>query len=1045
MLRLFRIATAATLIAAVLLVSVPVQLARADIIIVTRADDPTPDGCVSSVDCSLREAIIAAEANAGPDTINFNIPTCGSGCTISPGSPLPTLANGGTTINGYSQSPATPASGSTAAIILIQISGGSTGSGFTITSSGNVIKGLAINQFGKGIDIDGGSGNTIEGCHIGTNRTGLVDSGNIQHGVHLHNGASGNTIGGTTAASRNVISGNDQAGVRISGFGSDSNVVSGNYIGTKSNGTELLGNSGSGVEITTSPRYNTIGGDTSGERNLISGNTVNGVLISDSSTISNTVSGNRIGTDLAGTASLPNGHGISIEAGAHDNFIGGLLAGEANLISGNTNHGLRITGTGSNNNTLWGNMIGLASDGDTDLGNGSNGVLIGSGAASNNIGGSAVGAGNVISGNDSYGVKIQSSGTDNNNVVGNLIGLNTTGTASRGNSMSGVYITLEAESNTIGGYTVSWKNVISGNGGSGIEIEGLGTDGSTIVGNTIGLGSDGSTDLGNSSAGVYLNNGPQNTTIGSTLFAARNVISGNDVNGVFLSGADTAYNVVIGNFIGTDEAGGLVVGNIGTGVALGSAAHDNTIGGDAVGERNVISGNTFNGVVLIGSGTTANTIQGNYIGTDTTGTIDLGNTLNGVDIANGAAANTIGGLTAGSGNIISGNNSYGVSISGSGTDSNSIQGNYIGTNISGAAPLGNSSGGVNIYFGAQTNTIGGSAPNAGNVISGNLGSGVAIQSQSATTTGNIIQGNLIGLDATGTTDVGNTYDGVIISFGAQGNFIGGDTSVERNVISGNSQHGISIQGVGTTGNIVSGNYIGTDITGMLDLGNDGRGVNLSGAAQDNIIGGDTVGERNLISGNDTFGVYIADTNTTGNIVKGNYMGSDATGSAALSNGNYGVYILNGAQDNTLGPKNTIAFNGSHGVRVDGGSTDGNVITENSIHDNTGAGIGLSSGANGGILAPTITSVVLGPPITISGTACNDCTVEVFSNPDTDGEGWHYLGSTVANSSGDFSLNVGSISEIYLTATATHATDGTSEFSTTFTSAIRSIFLPLIMR
>jgi len=163
------------------------------------------------------------------------------------------------------------------------------------------------------------------------------------------------------------------------------------------------------------------------------------------------------------------------------------------------------------------------------------------------------------------------------------------------------------------------------------------------------------------------------------------------------------------------------------------------------------------------------------------------------------------------------------------------------------------------------------------------------------------------------------------------------------------------------------------------------------------------------------------------------------------NAQHGVLILNDASDNTMGPSNIIAFNGNTGIRASGGITSGNQITRNRIYQNASNGIDLMSSANGGILAPTITGTSMGP-VTITGTAssCSGCTIEVFSNPDTDGEGKTYIGSTVVVGT-SWSLSVPGIGDPYLTATVTDATDGTSEFSGVFTSTIRSVFLPLIMR
>jgi hypothetical protein len=156
-------------------------------------------------------------------------------------------------------------------------------------------------------------------------------------------------------------------------------------------------------------------------------------------------------------------------------------------------------------------------------------------------------------------------------------------------------------------------------------------------------------------------------------------------------------------------------------------------------------------------------------------------------------------------------------------------------------------------------------------------------------------------------------------------------------------------------------------------------------------------------------------------------------------------VVTDASDNTIGPSNTIAFNGNTGIRISGATTSGNQITHNRIYQNASSGIDLMLGANGGILAPTISGTSMGP-VTITGTVpgCSGCTIEVFSNPDMDGEGKTYLGSTVVAGT-SWSLAVPGIGDPYLTATVTHATNGTSEFSGVFVSTIRSLFLPLILR
>ncbi len=164
---------------------------------------------------------------------------------------------------------------------------------------------------------------------------------------------------------------------------------------------------------------------------------------------------------------------------------------------------------------------------------------------------------------------------------------------------------------------------------------------------------------------------------------------------------------------------------------------------------------------------------------------------------------------------------------------------------------------------------------------------------------NWIAGNYVGLDATGTIGQGNgsgVNPGINVEAGASFNLIGTnadgvDDIQERNVISGNFGRGIGIKNLGTSNNVVAGNYIGTDATGTFALGNTGPGVaidaggsNGSGAT-DNRIGTNGDGnhddvEHNVISGNLAIGVAIGGAGTDRNIVAGNYIGTDATGTLA---------------------------------------------------------------------------------------------------------------------------------------------------------------------
>jgi hypothetical protein len=254
-------------------------------------------------------------------------------------------------------------------------------------------------------------------------------------------------------------------------------------------------------------------------------------------------------------------------------------------------------------------------------------------------------------------------------------------------------------------------------------------------------------------------------------------------------------------------------------------------------------------------------------------------------------------------------------------------------------------------------------------------------------------------------------------------------------------------GAGTSGNVVSGNYIGTDITGTIDYGNGNSGVVINNGAFNNTVGGAAAGTGNVISGNAFSGVSIYGTGTTGNVVRGNAIGTDASGTIDLGNDGVGVSLSSDASGNTIGPGNKIAFNGANGVLANGATTLDNVITQNSIYENNSWGIVLQSGAHGGISAPVITGTAPGS-IIVSGTitGCDGCTIEVFSNPVPFAyvQGKHYLGSTTVTGT-SWSVAVPCTSDGFLSATATDAMDGTSEFSNEYTSTVGCLFLPLIMR
>jgi CSLREA domain-containing protein len=371
---------------------------------VNTSDDHN-DGICDTADCTLREAINAANANAGADTIAFNIPGAGAH-TISPTSSLPTITDP-VTIDGYTQPGATPNTlvNGDNAVLRIELDGslaGFLGNGLTLTGGSSVVRGLAINRFkriafgvGSGININTNGNNLIEGNFLGTDITGTTGLSNNGGGVDIV-ATGGNRVGSTIPASRNLISGN----VTIGGVSlrSATAVVQGNFIGTDISGIRAIGNN-IGVVIVSGVTGSTIGGSVAGARNIISGNG-DGIAISNSA--GSIIQSNLIGTAVDGTTALPNLIDIDLGSTSVGNTIGGTTAGLGNVISAAEISG--ITHTSSAATLIQGNLIGTSVTG-TPLGNTFAGVGGGNGIDCV-IGGAIAGAGNIISFNGGSGALI---------------------------------------------------------------------------------------------------------------------------------------------------------------------------------------------------------------------------------------------------------------------------------------------------------------------------------------------------------------------------------------------------------------------------------------------------------------------------------------------------------------------------------------------------------------------------------------------------------------------------------------------------------------
>jgi hypothetical protein len=522
--------------------------------------------------------------------------------------------------------------------------------------------------------------------------------------------------------------------------------------------------------------------------------------------------------------------------------------------------------------------------------------------------------------------------------------------------------------------------------------------------------------------GVSISDG-SNDLIGGTAAGAGNVIAGNAADGVLILGPGN--NTLQGNWIGTNAGGSPFVGNGTNGVNV-EGAGNNLIGGTTAGAGNTISGNGINGILLASDN---NTVAGNSIGVAPAGYYAVGNSISGLSITSGTG-NTIGGLTAGARNVISGNGVNGISINSAG---NLVEGNWIGLDTTGTNALANHFG---VYIAGTGNTIGGTVDGAGNVISGNA-DGLDFYGNF-----NTVQGNRIGTDPSGTTAIGNDY-GVYIS--GTGNVIGGTTAGASNVISGNNVDGIYLSGINGapvgTDNVIQGNLIGTDATGTVGLGNTQDGIYLS-QADHNTIGSTDPAAGNVISANGGSGIDLQSGST--NLIQGNAIGTDITVTNPLGNAQDGVYVA--GSNNTIGGTvagagNVIRYNNLDGIVVD--KETGNAIQQNSIGLNGGLGIHLINGGNANAAAPVLTAVTVADGTTVldgtlTSTPSTTFTIELFVNVDCNpsgyGDGETYLGSvtvtTDANGFGHFKYKAPSVldSGQFLSATATDAQNNTSGFA-----------------
>jgi hypothetical protein len=798
---------------------------------------------------SLRQAILDANALAGPDSIVFDIPASDPGYvpgppsywSIQPASMLPALSDTAV-VDAFTQTGALENTaawpGALDAVLKVELDGtnaGASSHGVRISGGGCTVRGLVINRFGgQAVEITSAGGNVVQGNYLGTDVLGMTDLGNGGNGISMFTGD--NTLGGSAPADRNLISGNTNHGVALRYAAASNNVIQGNFVGVDATGASPMGNGNRGVRLYQNPSNTTIGGTGAGEGNTIAYSGDDGVGIH--SAAGNVVRGNSIfangglGIDLADDGVTPN-DSADVDTGPNDlqNFplLTSVETGTGwTVVQGTLNSTPSTTFTvdlyftNSPDPTNYGE--GDAWLASTPVSTDANGdgsfsktitpeVPVGTyvAATATNAGGSTSEFAECVAATAAITPFVVTNTTDTG--LGSLRYAITAANDTAGadtitfnipTSDPGyvpgppAYWSIQPSSNLP---TITQRVVIDGYTQPGAQPNTVAAPDTSDAILTIELRGD----AGATGRAIQINN------------ASHCVIRGLVINrfpgdGVYLYGSGSGHRIE-GDYIGTDITGTLDRGNTNSGISV-AGPDANTIGGTSPGARNVISGNNDEGIFIQASA--GNLIQGNFIGTDMTGTVDRGNSNNGIWILD-CANNTVGGTTPAARNIISGNGNghAGVSIRNSWSSGNVIQGNYIGTDVTGTCAIPNVAFGIQVYS-APNNTIGGAASGAGNVICGNFMQGILFTANGAND--NVVQGNYIGTNQSLATGLGNNM-GIDFQNGSpNGNTVGGTAPGEGNVIWYNTGHGIRVMN-GKRNAIIANSIYENDGLG-IELGSD---------------------------------------------------------------------------------------------------------------------------------------------------------------------------------------------------------------------------------
>jgi len=882
-----------------------------------------------------------------------------------------------------------------------------------------------------------------ENCQISGNIIGVsptyVNMGSQPVGILITgSGATNNTIGGVSGSALeygNVIMNHQTAGIEITDA-ANNNIISANFIGIDPSGNATFTQEAGVLISSTAGIDNLIGQDIADGDNVISGNS-EGIHLNGA--VHTFIYNNKIGTNITGMAAVPNDNGIQL-TNAGFNTIGGNGL-KQNLISGNSQNGILMSGVSSTQNEISGNLIGCNISITAALPN-LVGIRIENDATDNTIGKPGTNYGNKITGNNEVGILVDNASS--NLFHNNRIGLPFS-------NLYGVVLQNGSSLNEFGGLP-AYRNYISNNDSIGVVING--SDNNIVAGNFIGT-----TELGNAAApnliGIYMNSSVGNE-IGTEDY--RNVISSNSISGITME--NSASNFIKNNYIGTDTSGNATFAASGNGVGIHiKNSNSNLIGGNSsIDHENVICNNLNQGIFM--EGAVLNELYGNKIGISKNGNLYLGNIKQGIYLENGSDNNLIGSPVNGLSNSIAANS---VGIYTKYSAANTISSNKIGNNTDGSGTL---SGTNNQTIGIHLDSVSaGNNINELNIIGGNTNTGVKISGDDSDN--NSVSGNYFGLKSDGISTLSNGVTNLIIADSAHSNMIGGATVAERNYFGGNITEHIFMTWDADS-NQIAGNYINLGVDASTTY-NTGDGIHTTNDCKQNIIGGGLPGEGNTIVGLTGNGIRLDSSPNTK--ILGNRIGIKPDGSAGTING-AGVFS-EGADNTWIGAylpgsdSMNIITNCNTGVKLTTvfvlNSSYGNVIGGNSIYNNTQQGIDLKGDGlvepidtannnifldNGGIDRPEIISAF---ECGINGNtwvgfkfyASNNLAgyhIEFYRNPTPDGSGFGegeiYIGDYIFNPVTNYdtiSIDLGQSfpAGTVLTATITGVWGNTSEFSQQF--------------